>query len=195
MIDQSSAQSPTSSPPSETSNAASDSATSQTGAPEKYEFKPADGQTLDQAVLDRATPVFRELNLTQAQAQKLVDTYNAAIREGSIKAVEDMRAGWRKQVTDDREMAGRLDQIKSDIGQLKDTLDPTTRKDFEEAMNLTGAGDHPGFVKAFWKMSQRFIEGKHVSGASPSPNGQRPPNSAPPSLAQQMYPHLPSGNA
>jgi hypothetical protein len=115
------------------------------------------------------------------------------MKDSSIKAVETMRADWRKQVNDDREMSGRLDQIRSDIGQLKDTLDATTRREFEDAMNLTGAGDHPGFVKAFWKMSQRFIEGKHVSGAGPAPVVA--PNSARPSLAQQMYPHLPSSTA
>lgn len=36
----------------------------QEGAPEKYEFKPADGQELDAAALEQFEPIARELNLT-----------------------------------------------------------------------------------------------------------------------------------
>ncbi len=127
-----------------------------------------------------------------------MDVWNGRVEDLSkenVKFVESMRADWRKQVSNDPEMAGKLDKIQSDIGQFKATLDPKLRADFEEAMNLTGAGDHPAFVKTFWKMSQSFIEGKHVSGSGPSPNGQTAPNTPKPTLAQAMYPHLPSGNA
>jgi hypothetical protein len=181
-----------------TTDAKQPDATTPTGAPEKYEFKPADGKSLDQSAIDAAIPVFKELNLTQAQADKLMGVWNGRVEELSkenVKFVEAMRADWRSQVEKDPDMAGRLDQIKSDIGQFKASLDPKLRADFEEAMNLTGAGDHPAFVKTFWKMSQSFIEGKHVTGRGPSPNGQEAPNQPRKSLAEMMYPNLPSGNA
>jgi hypothetical protein len=184
--------------PAVTNDATKPDAPAPSGAPEKYEFKPAEGKTLDQSAIDAAVPVFKELGLTQAQADKLMNVWNGRIDDlakENVKYVETMRAEWRDKVSKDPDMAGRLDQIKSDIGQFKATLDPKLRADFEEAMNLTGAGDHPAFVKAFWKMSQSAIEGKHVSGKGPSLNGQTPPNTAAPSLAQQMYPHLPSGRA
>ncbi len=181
-----------------TPDAAKPDATAPTGAPEKYEFKPAEGKSLDQAAIDRAVPIFKELGLSQAQADKLMNVWNGRVDDLSkenMKYVDAMRADWRSQVEKDPEMSGRLDKIKADIGEFKSTLDPKLRADFEEAMNLTGAGDHPAFVKTFWKMSQSFIEGKHVSGSGPSPNGQNPPNTPKPTLAQAMYPHLPSGRA
>lgn len=193
MKDQSS-----SSPQSGTPDAKQPDAAPSPGAPAKYEFKPADGKTLDQSAIDAAIPVFKELNLTQAQADKLMSVWNGRVEDLSkenVKFVETMRADWRSQVEKDPEMSGRLDQIKADIGAFKQTLDPKLRADFEEAMNLTGAGDHPAFVKTFWKMSQSFIEGKHVTGSGPSPNGQSRPNDRPKSLAEMMYPNLPSGNA
>ncbi len=45
------------------------------GAPEKYAFTAPEGQELDTSALAQFEPVARELNLTQEQAQKLVDVY------------------------------------------------------------------------------------------------------------------------
>jgi hypothetical protein len=41
-------------------------------------------------------------------------------------------------------------------------------------MNLTGAGDHPAFVKAFNKLAAFVTEGSHVTGKGPSDLGQKP---------------------
>jgi hypothetical protein len=72
-----------------------------TGAPEEYaEFTLKEGQTLDQAALDYALPIFKELGLTQEQAQKLVNIQ----AEGMAKATEAF--------TNDK--AARLDAIKND---------------------------------------------------------------------------------
>lgn len=47
----------------------------QEGAPEKYEFKAGEGVELDAEALKDFEPVARDLNLTNEQAQKLVDAY------------------------------------------------------------------------------------------------------------------------
>jgi transcription antitermination factor NusG len=47
----------------------------QEGAPEKYEFKAGEGVELDTEALKDFEPVARDLNLTNEQAQKLVDAY------------------------------------------------------------------------------------------------------------------------
>ena len=45
-------------------------------APESYtDFSVPEGHTLDAAAIESATPLFRELGLSQDQAQKLVDFY------------------------------------------------------------------------------------------------------------------------
>lgn len=45
----------------------------QVKAPEKYEFKAPEGYEIDAEVLTKFDPVLRELDLTQEQAQKLID--------------------------------------------------------------------------------------------------------------------------
>jgi hypothetical protein len=117
------------------------------------------------------------------------------------KAVDDMRASWREGITKDPAMSGKLESIKTDIGRMKDAIFAVSRDNpkgaedriaFEEAMNLTGAGDHPAIVKAWWRASEAFREGQHVSGSGASPHGQVPPGeSVRPSAAAAMYPNLP----
>lgn len=167
------------------------------GAPESYTpFKVPEGRELDAKVVDRATPIFRELGLSQDNAQKLVDFYNEVISEHnqtSADLVKSMREGWVKQINEDKEMGGKLDTIKADLGRAYTHLPPDLIKDFKAAMDLTGAGDHPAFVKAFWKLAQLVNEGTHVSGSGPSKHGQAAPETnSRPSLAAAMYPTLPS---
>ena len=163
-------------------------------APDSYTFKAPEGRELDRALLDSATPIFRELGLDQANAQKLVDFMTGPFADHTKKLVDTMRADWQSQITKDPIMGGKLDAVKADIGRMKAEIfgnDSAARKDFEDAMNLTGAGDHPDIVRAWWKASQRFTEGTHVSGAGPSKEGQvAPGTNTKPSAAQALWPNL-----
>lgn len=169
-----------------------------TGAPEKYEaFTAPEGHTVDAAAIEAVTPIFKELNLSQAQSQRLVDFYNErmiAAAKAPAEAVETMREGWRNEVKADKDIGGKLPEVKAVIGKALDSLgDPTLTASFKSAMDLTGAGDHPAFVKAFYKMSLALGEGTHVNGGGPSPHGQSKTGiAAKPSAAQSMYPGLPT---
>jgi hypothetical protein len=166
-----------------------------TGAPDTYTFRAPDGTELDKSLTEAATPIFKELGLTQAAAGKLVDFYNAQMKSQAdvgLKAVLALREKWVGEVKSDPELGSKLDTIKADIGRAFDTLgDPKLVDEFKSAMDLTGAGDNPAFIRAFWKLSQRVIEGKPVGGGGPSPHGQQPSGMAKkPSLASAMYPNL-----
>jgi hypothetical protein len=165
-------------------------------------FKTPDNYTLDPKAVEAALPVFKELGLTQDQAQKLVDLQTAReieLAKAPTNAVETMRADWRAKVTADPELAKAvngdktgLDAVKLDIGRALTHLPAQEAADFKAAMDLTGAGDHPAFVKAFWKLSQLVTEGKHVNGSGPSPLGQVAPGSASrPTAGKALFPNLP----
>ena len=166
-------------------------------APEAYTFTAPEGQQLNQQFLDEATPIFKELGLDNAKAQKLVDTWNKLAKSESdlsVEAVNRMREGWRTEFTKS-DLGSKVDDVKASVGRMKDAIfanDAVGRKAFEDAMDLTGAGDHPAVIAAWYKASQKFTEGTHVSGGKPSPLGQRAPGEAPKSAAQRMYPNLPS---
>jgi hypothetical protein len=173
-------------------------------APDKYEpFKLPEGYTLSAETVDKIAPVLKELNLDQAGAQKLVDFHVAQMIE-SAKApaatYEQTRTAWQGEVLSDPEIKSYskdgksgIEAVKIDLGKAISVMGPELGGKFKAAMDLTGAGDNPAFVKGFWKLAQHVIEGKPVSGKSPSPLGQVDPNrSAKPSAAQSMYPGLPS---
>lgn len=168
------------------------------GAPEKYEpFTAPEGHEYTPESVAEASALFKELGLSQAQGQKLMDEYAKralAAGEASQTAYKTMREGWQNEVKNDPEIGKILPTVKATISRALDSLgDPSLVTSFKEAMNLTGAGDHPAFVKGFYKLAQAVVEGGHVSGGGPSPLGQTSNGkSQRPSAAQEIYPNLPS---
>lgn len=171
------------------------------GAPDKYsDFKAPDGIKLDPAVLAKATPIFKELGLSQDSAQKLVDTYReltdaavAAPREAYLKMTSD----WLKESQDHPDLRGKLgpgQEVNVRIGQLLTSLpDQKLASDFREAMDLTGVGNHPAFIRVFDHVAKLLTEGKHVAGNGPSPGGQsRPGAPSQPGAAAAIWPGLKS---
>lgn len=174
-----------------------------TGAPETYkDFTAPEGYTLDKAAVDAFTPIAKELGLSQEAAQKLVAFHAnqmVAAAKAPAAAYEATRTDWQAKVRADPDLAKAvngdkvgLDAVKLDIGRALTAIgDPVLASEFKAAMDLTGAGDHPAFVKTLWKLAQFATEGKHVTGTNPSPHGQQAPGtSAKPTPAAAMYPNL-----
>lgn len=165
-------------------------------APDSYSFKAPEGYELNETVVAEASTLFKELGLSQASAQRLVD-FNAKLAQSAADApyaaYDAMREGWQSQVKADPELGPKLPQVKETIGRALDTLgDPKLIADMKEALNLTGAGDHPAFIKAFYKFAQAVVEGRPVTGANPSPHGQSVNGvNQRPSAAKGLYPNLP----
>lgn len=169
--------------------------------PEKYEFKVPEGQVLNEALVAEATPLFKELGLSQEGAQKLFDFHNKAMADlaaAPMKAYEEMRDAGRKEIISDKALGdGKADlkpEVKANIAKAIDSL--PNAKEFRDAMNLTGVGDNPAFVRAVNHWASQLAEGTPVRGNGPSPAGQtRSGEAARPSPAQAMYPNLNSSNS
>lgn len=167
------------------------------GAPEKYEpFTLPEGVQVDEATMTEAQAIFKESGLTQGAAQKFVDFYTKQLSSAVEKALEpgfNLRDQWRNEVKADKEIGGRLDEVKQTIGRALNSLnDPVLADGFRKAMDITGAGDNPAFIKAFFKLAQRVGEGRQVIPGGASSEGQRAPGTGPRSAASAMFPNLPS---
>lgn len=170
--------------------------------PDKYEFKAPEGRQVDTKLVEAATPIFKELGLSQENAQKLFDLHTqlTAERETQIETtMTAMRKEWRDAVIADKSLSNGKDglspEASKDIAQVFTALGPKAATDLKAAMDLTGAGDHPAIVSAYRTLGKLLSEGTPVRGAGPSPAGQVAPGTAPQSAAQRMYPNLPSSNA
>lgn len=167
-----------------------------TGAPEKYEaFKLPEGFEANEEVMTEASGVFKELGLPQEGAQKLVDLYAKQAQAAANAPVEywqKMQKDWVAEIKADKDLGGKLPEVRSTISKAIDTLGPLAAP-FREAMDLTGAGNNPAFVRALYKLAQSLTEGAHVSGGGPSVAGQTEPGkSTRPSAASALYPNLPA---
>jgi hypothetical protein len=145
-----------------------------------------------------AVPLFKELGLSQDQAQKLVDFYGAdraKLAAAPQTAFNTMVDGWKADVLKDSSLAsgnGLRADVKESIGKLKATLPAAEIAKFDEVMNMTGLGNHPTIVKALNAWGKALGEGKHVAGNGPSPLGQKAPGAIDrPSVAKAMFPNLP----
>ena len=171
----------------------------QTGAPEAYsDFKVPDGYTLDKAVVDEASPLFKEMNLTQDQAQKLADFFikhNQASVNKLYNEFSETWKGWQNESKAWLASNGGESQVKATIGRALNQIfqkdgspDSEAIEGFRKAMELTRAGDNPYFVRALSVMAKAFVEPRQIQGNGPSPLGQTPPNSSQLSPAERMYP-------
>lgn len=165
-------------------------------APEKYgDFKLPDGYEFDKTSLEQATAIFKDLGLSQDNAQKLVDFYAAnslQASEAPYKAWADLQKQWTEQIAD-RFPGEKATQVKSMISNVIDTvLPPSLAKNFRAAIDLTGAGSHPDFVEAMSIFLKPLSEGTPVRGNAPSPAGQKGPEAQPGqiSVADALYGHL-----
>jgi len=167
----------------------------QTGAPETYqEFKVPDGYALDPEVAAEAGKMFKDLNLPQAAAQQLVDYYvkktNESFRQ-PFDAYQDIRKGWVEEAKNHPEIGRNLDQVITTISKAIDGIgDAKLASDFRAAMDFTGAGDNPAFIRVFYKFAQQLTEGGAVKGTGPAATGQQNPAQGPRSPAHALYPNL-----
>lgn len=118
-------------------------------------------------------------------AQKLIDLYSngaKAAAEASLKAWQETNVKWQEEVKADKEVGGaNLSGILQTISKVVDNPDLTDPK-FREALDFTGAGNHPAVVRTLAKWAKALSEGTAVAGNPPSNQGQRP------SIADAIYP-------
>lgn len=170
------------------------------GAPEKYEpFTLPEGLTLDEPTTVKASELFKSLNLDQTQAQSLVDFHTAQLKaaaEGPLSTWKSQQDTWVKEVKADPDIGHHLPEVKATVAKAIDqtigATDPKLAAAFREAMDYTGAGNNPAFIKTFYKLAQMVTEGSFVKGNKPSSFGQRAPDAGPKTAASAMFPHLPS---
>ena len=168
-------------------------------APDAYaEFKLPEGVKLDEKTLGEATTLFKELNLPQEGAQKLVDFHTKALSDAAqapLDAFGNMVKEWGEKSAADPDIGPRMAQVKQNLGKAYDALvevagdkGPAMREtiaEFKSVMDLTGAGNHPAFIKVLNALANTIVEGRHVKGSGPSSFGQG--DGGRPSIAAALF--------
>ena len=145
-----------------------DSAPTDGSVPEKYELE-LKGLQLDQSLVSEAEPIFRELGLSNKQANallpiapKLMDHAQATLMDQMIAAGDKQRKAWLDAFVGDPHIGGAR-RAESESLAAKGMAAMGFGKDhpFRKALNETGFGNHPDMIRML-----RWIGSK--SGSSPA---------------------------
>lgn len=152
------------------------------GAPENYaDFNVPEGQTLDTATTDSFKEVAKELNLNQADAQRVVDLgvqMSQRWAEAQATAFAEEQAGWRRDAEADAEIGG--DALPQNLALAKKALDTFGNERLTELVEGFKLGDHPGFLKLMVQVGKAISEDTLVTPAGSAPKADR-------SLAERIY--------
>lgn len=138
------------------------------GAPEAYEFVPPEGHVLDDGVIGKFSEVAKELNLSQTNAQKVLDVMAPAIAERQQAALQAMTAEWADSARADKEFGG--DKLDENLAIAKTALEKFATPEFRTLLNDTGLGNHPEVLRVFVRAGKAISPDTVVTGKqAPAP--------------------------
>ena len=148
------------------------------GAPEKYEFTPAEGYEFDPHTLNAFSEVAKELGMPQESAQKILDKMAPAMAEKEAARMDEIRNEWADAAKADKEFGG--DKLTDSLASAKKALDAFGTPELTTLLNESGLGNHPEVIRFIVKVGKKVSEDTFVSGARGATNQRG---------AQQSYPN------
>jgi hypothetical protein len=133
----------------------------------------------------RADPAKGAQGLIDLHNQTMTDYANHLAAEQQ-RVFSETRKDWRKQVMADEQLGGSGYQTTMKaVARMRDLAVPEKdRASFNEFLRITGAGDHPAFLKAMHNFARFFDE-----APLPPPNPSPPPNNGRQPGKRVLYDH------
>ena len=157
--------------------------TTETTTIEYKDFKLPDGMETTPESVAQFKALAGEYKLSQEQAQKLVDM-QADFMSKHTKAIEDRWAEvnqeWKTAAQSDKEFGGK--EFAANLGIAKKALEKYGSPALTEAIETTGMGNHPEFIRLLYKVGQTLKEDKVMD------NGQATGNQT--DLAKRLFPTM-----
>lgn len=135
--------------------------------PETYAFKDLpDGYALNDQQLAEVSPLFKELGLTQEQADKLVafDAKRAlAAEQAGLEQRQGLVTGWEKSLREDATFGGA--NFDANVGVAQKALAQFGTPELSTMLKESGLGSHPEVVRLFHRIGLQLAEGQLHSGS------------------------------
>ena len=145
-------------------------------SPETYaDFTMPEGMELDANALELAAPMFKELNLDQAGAQKAVDIYAKLVQAGTQRQADEFDQtlkDWQKSAKDDSEYGG--DGFDENIKIAQAGLNAYVTPELKKVLFETGLETHPEMIRFMFKVGQTLKEDVPGSTGGASTGGADP---------------------
>jgi len=134
----------------------------------KYDLKMPDGVELDTELAGALGPEFKELGLTNAQAQKLVDKYietQQARAKAQGEGWANTVAGWVETAKTDPEIGGA--KWEGTVKVASGVVGRFGTDALKEYLNASGAGNHPEMIRFMAKVGAVIGEDKPAISETP----------------------------
>ena len=132
-------------------------------APETYEFKAPEGKAFDAEIIAEYSDVAKELNLSQENAQKLLDRLAPKLAERQTQQLEAVRTEWAEAATADKEFGG--ERLKENLAIAKTALDKFGTPELRTLLNQSGLGNNPEVIRFMFRAG-KAIGGDRYVGSS-----------------------------
>lgn len=134
--------------------------------PEAYELQFSEGFVGDPATLEAATPVLKELGLSNDQAQALVpllETHTTRVLEAAQQAQAELinaeRSNWLTSAKADAEIGGeKWDATIVAAAKGLDGLGFPKGSPLRDLLDASGLGNHPEMIRAWSRVGEKISE-------------------------------------
>jgi hypothetical protein len=155
-------------------------------APEKYEIKVGEGIEMDQEALEKFTPVFKDLGLSNEGAQKLVDAYVPVMQEMAEKTRQKALTDYNKMTDEWKQdtMKQLGDSAKESLAVCSKAIDAFGSSKLRELLDETRLGNHPEMVNFMLKVGKTIKEDDFVK------SDKKVPGHSAQERLDRMYPSM-----
>ncbi len=151
--------------------------------PEKYEFVPPEGYQIDTQALPEYEAAFKELGLSQEQAQKLVDLnakHTLAAQQAAQAQQTQQINAWVGELKQDPNFGGA--NFESNVALAQKAMGQFGSPELKQMLETSGLGSHPEVVRFFHRVGKELGEGSVHRTTNDVPADK--------SWANRMYPDM-----
>lgn len=142
-------------------------------APEAYaEFEGADGRMYAPEQVSGFVDAAKELGLSQEKAQKLFTAMEPTAREFMQRNLAETSAAWAEQAKADPEFGG--DNFEQNAAIIRQAYREFTTPEFREIVKHSGLGNHPEFLRLFYRVGTQMQQDHGVAGSASAPAVKKP---------------------
>ncbi len=140
--------------------------------PDTYEFNMPDGLELDAGLAEAASPVFKELGLSQDQADKLTGLmaeHQQQQAQAQADAFTQQLDSWATEIKNDAEIGGEA--FEKNAAVARQAIEKLGSPELNEMLAGTGIGNHPAMFKFALAVGKLLAEDQPGSGDRAGSNG------------------------
>jgi len=137
-----------------------------------YKFEMPEGMEIDQNLATRANTVFKDLGLTQAQANsltKMVTEQRIEDAQAGQEAFTKQLDGWVEEIKADPSLGGP--NFEKNAGIASAAVEKFGTPELKEMFNQTGAGNHPELFRFCLAIGKHLVEDQPGTGDAATADG------------------------